>query len=343
MLKQLSRERSTFDEREIARALHRYVDDPTVFANIRAQLMASSDLVTLKSQQIDPATGKVGDVAVFTTRGMLRTEYDMAQSARELSRRSGFKVTSERVDDAIRVVESRDPEKTAQVDAEQVDAVRHVTADGAIATVIGLAGAGKSTLLDAARIAWEADGRRVIGAALAGKAAEGLEESSRIRSRTLASWELGWADGRDTLQRAMSSSSTRPAWCRRNSWRACSRSWKTPAQKRCSSGIRCSSADPGGRGIRAIVERIGFAELTGVRRQREQWARDASRLFARGKVEEALDAYVQHDRIVQLETRDAAIRADRRGLGAGGGLPEQGGIGKPSPQRFGTAGSGANQ
>ena len=62
-----------------------------------------------------------------------------------------------------------------------------------------------------------------------------------------------------------------------------------------------------GAAFRAIVERIGFAELTGVRRQREQWARGASRLFARGKVEEALDAYAQHDRIVQLETRDAVI------------------------------------
>lgn len=308
LLKQLSRERSTFDEREIARALHRYVDDPTVFANIRAQLMASSDLVTLKSQQIDPATGKVGDVAVFTTRGMLRTEFDMAQSARELSRRSGFKVTSERVDDAIRVVESRDPERPLRLDAEQVDAVRHVTADGAIATVIGLAGAGKSTLLDAARIAWEADGRRVIGAALAGKAAEGLEESSRIRSRTLASWELGWADGRDTLQKGDVLVVDEAGMVSSEQLARVLKIVEDAGAKAVLVG------DPmqlqpiqAGAAFRAIVERIGFAELTGVRRQREQWARDASRLFARGKVEEALDAYVQHDRIVQLETRDAAI------------------------------------
>ena len=62
-----------------------------------------------------------------------------------------------------------------------------------------------------------------------------------------------------------------------------------------------------GAAFRAIVERVGFAELIGIRRQKKQWARDAARLFARGKVEEALDAYAQHDRVVEVETRDAAI------------------------------------
>jgi hypothetical protein len=33
------------------------------------------------------------------------------------------------------------------------------------------------------------------------KAAEGLEESAGIRSRTLASWELSWKRGYDTLRR----------------------------------------------------------------------------------------------------------------------------------------------
>src|SRR3954462_3589377 len=37
------------------------------------------------------------------------------------------------------------------------------------------------------------------GAALAGKAAEGLEQSSGIRARTLASWERAWERGSDRL------------------------------------------------------------------------------------------------------------------------------------------------
>lgn len=308
LLKQLSNERSTFDEREIARALHRYVDDPTIFANIRAQLMASSDLVTLRPQQIDPDTGKVSDVAVFTTRAMLRTEYDMALSASELARRSGFIVATEKVDDAIRAVEGRDPEKPFKLDTEQADAVRHVTGDSGIAAVVGLAGAGKSTLMDAARTAWETDGRRVIGAALAGKAAEGLEDSSGIKSRTLAAWELAWADGRDKLQKGDVLVVDEAGMVSSEQLARVLKIVEDAGAKAVLVG------DPmqlqpiqAGAAFRAIVERIGFAELTGVRRQREQWARDASRLFARGKVEEALDAYAQHGRIVDVDTREAAV------------------------------------
>ncbi|WP_273794957.1 Ti-type conjugative transfer relaxase TraA [Brucella intermedia] len=309
LLKQLSKERSTFDEREIAKALHRYIDDPTVFANVRAQLLASPDLVTLRSQQIDPDTGKVSEAAVFTTRAMLRTEYDMAQSASALSRRSDFEVASGKVDEAIRFVESRDSAKTFKLDAEQIDAVRHVTGNSGIAAVVGLAGAGKSTLLDAARIAWEADGRRVIGAVLAGKAVEGLEESSGIKSRTIASWELAWADGKDRLQKGDVLVVDEAGMVSSEQLTRVLKAVESAEAKVVLVG------DPmqlqpiqAGAAFRAIVERMGFAELIGIRRQKEQWARDASRLFARGKVEEALDAYAQHDRINEVETRDAAIK-----------------------------------
>ncbi|ASP99786.1 Ti-type conjugative transfer relaxase TraA [Sinorhizobium meliloti] len=304
LLKQLGNERSTFDERDIARALHRYVDDPVDFANIRARLMASDELVLLKPQQVDAETGKAKQPAVFTTREMLRLEYAMARSAEVLSRRKGFGVSNARAAAAVRSIETADTEKPFRLDPEQVDAVRHVTRDNAIAAVVGLAGAGKSTLLAAARVAWEGEGRRVIGAALAGKAAEGLEDSSGIRSRTLASWELAWESGREQLQRGDVLVIDEAGMVSSQQMARVLKAVEDAGAKAVLVGDAMQLQPiEAGAAFRAITERIGFAELAGVRRQRDAWARDASRLFARGKVEEGLDAYAQQGRIVETETR----------------------------------------
>ncbi len=308
LLKQLSNERSTFDERDIAKALHRTVDDPADFANIRARLMASDDLIMLKPQQIDAETGKASEPAVFTTREMLRIEYDMGRSARVLAERRGFAVSDRVVAAAIRQVETQDPENSFRLDPEQVDAIHHITRDNGIAAVVGLAGAGKSTLLAAARVAWESDGRRVIGAALAGKAAEGLEDSSGIRSRTLAAWELAWASGRELLERgnvlvideAGMVSSQQMA-------RVLDVAEQAEAKVVLVGDAMQLQPIQAGAAFRAITERIGFAELAGVRRQRQPWAREASRLFARGETGKGLDAYAQQGHLIEAGTRAETI------------------------------------
>ena len=77
--------------------------------------------------------------------------------------------------------------KARSLSEEQHTALEHLTAAPRLSVLEGLAGTGKSYLLGAAREAWEASGYEVRAAALAGKAAKGLQEGSGIPAQTLHS------------------------------------------------------------------------------------------------------------------------------------------------------------
>ncbi len=65
-----------------------------------------------------------------------------------------------------------------------------VTSGSGVEVVVGRAGTGKTFALDAARAAWVAGGRRVIGTSLAARTAAELESGSGI-----ATVKLGGHDG----------------------------------------------------------------------------------------------------------------------------------------------------
>jgi ATP-dependent exoDNAse (exonuclease V) alpha subunit len=61
-----------------------------------------------------------------------------------------------------------------------------------------------------------------------------------------------------------------------------------------------------GAAFRSIHERHGGAEIGEVRRQREDWQRDATRDLATGKTGDALEAYRAHGMVHDAQTREQA-------------------------------------
>ncbi len=337
VLSVITSEKSVFDRHDVARALHRYIDQPEAFQNAFTKVMASPALIELKPE----ARGEDGTITLarYSTREMVETERGMAANAREMTNRTDHAVDRRHVETAlqtfdrairsgaeqslakaVRAGEIRPQEKdillaSSGLGDEQRRAVRHITGDEGIAVVIGLAGAGKSTMLGAARQAWEAQGYRVRGAALAGKAAEGLEESSGIRSRTLASYEQGWQNGQGKLgpkdilvidEAGMIGS--------RQLARFVGEAHQSGAKLVMVGDPEQLQAIGAGAPFRAIAERVGFVELTEIRRQQEEWQREASRAFARGGTAEALAAYERNGMVRFHEAQGDARAAIVRGI-----------------------------
>ena len=186
----ITREKSVFDERDVAKVLHRYVDDPAVFQQLMLRIILNPEVLRLQRDTIEFATGEKVP-ARYSTRAMIRLEATMVRQAIWLSNRDGQAVSDAALDATFR--------RHERLSDEQKTAIERIAGPARIAAVVGRAGAGKTTMMKAAREAWELAGYRVVGGALAGKAAEGLEKEAGIQSRTLASWELRWNRGRDVL------------------------------------------------------------------------------------------------------------------------------------------------
>ena len=184
-LAMITREQATFTERDLARFVHRHSDGKDQFDQIMSAVRASPELAPL---------GRDGRGELrFTSQAMIRVEQRLDQAAEDLAGARDHGVGPQQRTAALETA----AERGLVLSGEQRDAFRHVTGKEGLAAVVGYAGSGKSAMLGVAREAWEGAGYTVRGAALSGIAAENLEGGSGIASRTLASLEHGWEQGRD--------------------------------------------------------------------------------------------------------------------------------------------------
>ncbi len=291
----ITRSQATFTTRDLAVFAFRHSDGKEQFNRVMAAVRGSPELVAL---------GKDGrDQERFTSREMIATEARLEKAGDELARRDGHGVSERHRVGALGAAEDRG----LALSGEQRDAFDHITEGRGLASVIGYAGTGKSAMLGVAREAWEREGYQVRGAALSGIAAENLEGGSGIRSRTIASLEHGWAQGRDQLTRKDVLVLDEAGMIgTRQMDRVLSHARDAGAKVVLVGDPEQLQAIEAGAAFRSIAERHGASEITEVRRQREDWQKDATRALATGRTAEAIHAYTDRGMVHAADTREGA-------------------------------------
>ena len=291
----ITHQQSTFTRRDMAKFAHRHSDGIDQFNEVMGAMRSAPDLVELGKD----ARGEDR----FTTREMIEAEQRLHRAAELMAERERHEVRDADREAAFARAEARG----LVLSGEQADALAHVTDGRDLGIVVGHAGTGKSAMLGVAREAWEAAGYEVRGVALSGIAAENLESGSGIASRTIASMEHGWQQGRDLL-------TTRDVLVideagmvgTRQLERVLSHAAEAGAKVVLVGDIKQLQAIEAGAAFRSIHERHGGAEIGEVRRQREDWQRDATRDLATGRTGNALEAYRSHGMVHEAQTREQA-------------------------------------
>ncbi len=291
----ITRQQATFTRRDLAQFAFRHSDGKDQFDQVMSAVRSSPELVALGKD------GRGEDR--FTSRDMIDTEQRLERAGDRLAGTDRHFVAASHVYRALETASA----KGLSLSDEQREALGRITERDGLASVVGYAGTGKSAMLGVAREAWESAGYQVRGAALSGIAAESLEGGSGIASRTIASLEYQWDQGREQLgPRDVLVIDEAGMIGTRQMERVLSAAERGGAKVVLVGDPEQLQAIEAGAAFRALAERHGAAEISEVRRQHEDWQRDATRALATGRTAQAVHAYEAHGMVQAADTREAA-------------------------------------
>jgi Ti-type conjugative transfer relaxase TraA len=293
----ITRQQATFTKRDLAMFVHRHSDGAEQFNAVLSAVESSPERIALD-------TDGRGEER-FTTRQMLQVEERLHHAADRLELRASHTVP----DAAREQAAERAAARGLVLSGEQRSALEHITGRSDLGTVVGYAGTGKSAMLGVAADAYRETGYSVQGLALSGIAAENLEAGSGIPARTIASLEHAWGKERDLL-------GPRDVLVIDEAGMIGTRQLErvlTEAEKRGAKVLLVGDPEQlqsieAGAAFRSLAERHPHVEIGDIRRQLEPWQRDATKLLATGRTDEALEAYHRQDRVHAAETREDARR-----------------------------------
>ena len=161
VLEALTKQRSTFTEQQLQRALEKEIirpgrhgedraNDERLLARFHSAVLARPELVRLSNAPDGPTVR-------YTTSNVLEAELHVLRAAEGLAAD-----TRHEISDDERAAVLRD-ERFKDITREQAQAFRHATGEEGLAIIDGQAGTGKSFTMAAIREAYETAGYRVIG------------------------------------------------------------------------------------------------------------------------------------------------------------------------------------
>lgn len=287
-LKALTQQHSTFTHQDIARFVNRHSVDAEQFEAVYTKVKNHKNLVHLG---LDAQKRER-----YTTQEMLSLETEMMKEVKVLSQCEYHRVSEPAKTQAL---------ATRSLSPMQEEGFHYLTESADLKCLVGFAGSGKSYLLGATREAFETQGYRVQGLTLSGIAAETLEGSSGIQSRTYASHSYYWEQGeRKLTEKDILVVDEAGMLSSRQMARIVSEVNNSGAKLILVGDPEQLQAIEAGAAFRAILERSSTQELTEIHRQKQAWQQEATREFAQGKTLAALERY--HDHIHEFKTQALA-------------------------------------
>jgi len=294
VLNHLTRQRSSFTVQELNRYIDQYDFDERVATNLFEAVIRSDQIL----YTVD-ANGEIGDRFTTVT---VRTE---ESEAMKLS----HALVSER-DDMIKPQQITEIAQDFKLSGEQANAL-HAGLSGERLTLIrGRAGTGKSYTLNALRVGLGKSGHHVIGLAPTNMVAGALRRDGFVHSSTVHSFLFREKQGLISMEPGTRLVVDEAAMLDSGTMKEL-----LEAAHRHRAGVVLVGDD----GQLSAIERGGLfsdiaklakaVEIKEVRRQTEEWSKQATQDLARGDMKAAIKAYDDRGFIVRSDTDQAAKQA----------------------------------
>ena len=292
----MTRERSSFTRRDVVQAFANAAQSGAHVRQIErraAEFLARPGIVELEAASGEPQ---------YTTRDLLQAERELLDGAHARRRTSVAVAHADAVEAALGSRPGLSDEQCALV------AALTRSGDG-VQVVLAAGGTGKTFALEAAVEAWGRSGIAVLGCGLSARAACELRDQAGLDATTIASLRnaldhgVALAPGAVLIVDEAGMVGTRDL-------AALARATENAKAKLVLVGDdRQLPEIQAGGAFRGLAQRLGAVELRDVRRQRDDWDRDALAALRRGDVDRFARAYQQRGRLVAAPTAEAARAA----------------------------------